>query len=217
MFGFWLPKPLRRSLYRVLVRPTKQGEFLVFPFAYHRGGKGYVVSRTLLKELDAPYWGHGDTAALVLSCALLLAAFLLPMLMLGLPVVIAAWLAYSWRRYQARLAGILPRARFGGLLLTRARYQLELASLLDRRTLGLGLGCTIAGAGLLGILTLIALQEGAHIGAGVLLVGMGASLMMARTLSFWLKKNAAAFQHSVHPGDAVDVPIPEVQEPTAEQ
>ena len=54
MYGFWLPRFLRRRVYQVVVRPTKQGEFLVFPFAWHRGGKGYALSRSLLKELDAP-------------------------------------------------------------------------------------------------------------------------------------------------------------------
>ncbi|MFN7902067.1 MAG: hypothetical protein ACK5O1_04440 [Holosporales bacterium] len=205
MYGFWLPKFLRRRVYQVLVRPTKQGEFLVFPFAWHRGGKGYALSLSLLKELNAPLLEPWDALPLALLGLSMPGAVLWWPLGLLVPLIIILWVRAFWRRYEARWQAILPRARFGGYLLTRSRFQLEFASLWQPREILIGLG--LAGAGMFVFLAALWGFEG--IVAKVLaLMGLLAAGMLTKGMINLHRWARDAFRASVSPYDPVDVPLP---------
>ena len=205
MYGFWLPRFLRRRVYQVVVRPTKQGEFLVFPFAWHRGGKGYALSRSLLKELDAPLLHAWDAAYLGILGVSLPGAVLWWPLGLLVPLVIALWVWAFWRRYEARWRGILPRARFGGYLLTKSRFNLEFSSLWQRGEIFTGL--SLAGVGALLCFAGAVRSEGLIVKTTFL----ASFIMMALLIKAFARIHRsaiAAFRTSVSPSDPVDVPLP---------
>jgi hypothetical protein len=215
MIVVWKPLRSKARHYRVIVRPTLKGEFLVFPFGYRRGGKGYVLSLTLKKELEMAGWFLLDTVLLTLVLVALFASVVIGMAGLGMTLIfLVCWQFTVLRRFEQRLARIIPRARPAPVRLTKDRYDLEYASQFSSMYL-LGL---IAGSGLLGVASVVAtlvLLNAQEFGWELLalLTFAGAAGAAWKGYTLWrLKKRAFAF--SVAAGDPVDIRLPE-QKPEA--
>jgi hypothetical protein len=218
MIVFWKPLRSKARHYRVIVRPTLKGEFLVFPFGYKRGGKGYVLSLTLKKELETAGWFLLDTVLLTLMLVALFASVIIGISGLGITaILLVCWQFTVLRRFEQRLARIIPRARPAPVRLTKDRYDLEYASQFSVRYL-LGL---IAGSGVLGIASVVAtlvLLDAQEFGYALLtlLTFAGAAWAAWKGYTLWrLKKRAFAF--SVAAGDPVDIGLPEQKPEVGEQ
>ena len=215
---FWKPLRSKARHYRVIVRPTLKGEFLVFPFGYKRGGKGYVLSLSLKNELERASWFLLDTVLLTAVLLALFSSIIVGMVGLGITVgLLVCWQFTVLRRFEQRLARIIPRARPAPVRLTKERYDLEYASQFSVRYL-LGL---IAGSGLLGIASVVAilvLLDAQEFGWALLALFTfaGAAFAAWKGYTLWrLKKRAFAF--SVMAGDPVDIGLPERKPEVGEQ
>lgn len=209
MIPFWQPRYVRRRAYRVMVRPTRQGEFLLFPDGWRKGGRGVILSRTLKNTLEASVWGVADGVFLgaVLLCLLL--GFVVGLVMLPVMLVLlVAWGLFDARRTEARLAEVAAKGRPAALRLSRERYELEYASQVSMREYM----ALLASGGVIGVSGAVLLMAGVVAGDGVqVLVAM--LLLPVGALGVWRgytfqRGKAKAFRHGVVAGDPIDLPLP---------
>lgn len=210
MIPFWQPRFARRRRYRVLVRPTRQGEFLVFPNRWHKGGRGVVLSRTLKNTLEAPVWGIADSVFLAGILLSLLLGFAVGFgMLLVMLVLAAAWGVFDARRLEARLADVTARGRPAVIRLTRERYELEYASQVNGREIA-ALLAGGAGVGIVGAVVLMAsvvAGDGLRVMLAMILLPLGTwAVWRGVVLRRW---KLEAFRHGVVAGDPIDVPLPE--------
>ena len=213
MIPFWQPRYVRRRRYRVLVRPTRQGEFLLFPDGWRKGGRGVVLSRTLKNTLEAPVWSVADGVFLgaVLLCLLLgfvVGLVLIPVML----VLVLVWGMFHARRAEARLAEIGAKGRPAALRLSRERYELEYASQVSAAEYW----ALLIGGGASGVVGAVLLMAGLVAGDALqvllaLVLVPGGALAVWRGYTFQRGK-ARAFRHGVVAGDPIDVPLPVAEE-----
>ncbi len=201
-----------RKAYRIRMRPTRQGEFLYFPYGWKKGGKGYLLSRSQKQRLEYPALHRYDTPLLVLAIGSCFLPFVIGLIgiipMLGFT---ALWYYLIQRRQERRQQQLLQEWRPAPLKMTKARYQLEYASQFSFKIL------TVVGIGLF-TLALIAVVQIVHhlftgqFGSGtalaVIILFLAVAMLTAFLKTYTLKK--VAFRTSVMAGDPADCPIPEV-------
>ena len=210
MLAFWWPRLWRRQHYRVLVRPTLQGEFLVFPHGWRRHGKGYLLSRTLKNRLEAPDWRWYDALILAACLGMLLLAFTLGWgTLAALAAMAAAWGWDMRRRYLKRVEEVTALGRFAGVVLSRARYELEYASQCKTGETAAALGFAMALGLAAGVGAGMTLKAGHAMGAALLAGVAAAACWGAARQRRLLKAGRQAYRFSVMAGDPVDMPLPE--------
>ena len=126
IYPFWMTARMRRHHYRVCVRPTRQGEFLIHPFAHKRGGVGYVATKSIKDQWEAPFM-HPTYIALIvgilISCLLLIVigGKTLPILVL----MIAGWRLKLKMDENKRFQALRPQMRLAPMTLSKKRYDID--------------------------------------------------------------------------------------------
>jgi len=217
IYPFWMTARMRRHHYRVCVRPTRQGEFLIHPFAHKRGGVGYVATKSIKDQWEAPFM-HPTYIALIvgilISCLLLIVidVVMLPILVL----MIAGWRLKLKMDENKRFQALRPQMRLAPMTLSKKRYDIEYASQYTDQELKKSIKqtlCMVIGA--CGLLIYFGLHSLWILGAiGVLAFG-GGVLYLARLITLKKRKHVS-FRYSLVAGDPVFIPIPEDDAPTSE-
>jgi hypothetical protein len=217
IYPFWMTARMRRHHYRVCVRPTRQGEFLIHPFAHKRGGVGYVATKSIKDQWEAPFM-HPTYIALIvgilISCLLLIVigVITLPILIL----MIAGWRLKLKMDENKRFLSLRPQMRLAPMTLSRKRYDLEYASQYTEQELKKSIKQTLVllvGVG--GLVVYCGLHNLWILGAmGVLALG-GCAVYLARLITL-KKRKGISFRYSLVAGDPVFIPIPEDDTATSE-
>ncbi len=217
IYPFWMTARMRRHHYRVCVRPTRQGEFLIHPFAYKRGGVGYVATKSIKDQWEAPFM-HPTYVALIvgilISCLLLvvIGVVTLPILVL----MIAGWRLKLKMDENKRFQSLRPHMRVAPMTLSRKRYDLECASQYTEQELKKSskqVLCLLIGVG--GLLVYCGLYSLWILGAIGVLAFWGCAVYLARLITL-KKRKRVSFRYSLVAGDPVFIPIPEEDTPTSE-
>ncbi len=210
IYPFWMTSRMRRHHYRVCVRPTRQGEFLIHPFAHKRGGVGYVVTKSVKDQWEAPFMHPTYVAIIVgilIACLLLvvIGVVTLPLLVM----MIAGWRLKLKLDENKRFQSLRPQMRLAPMTLSKKRYDIEYASQYSEKELNRSLKNTIALlAGLGAFSTLLGLY-GFWVCLGISLLPIaGYSVYLAR-LIILKKQKSTSFRYSLVAGDPVFIPIPD--------
>jgi hypothetical protein len=217
IYPFWMTSRMRRHHYRVCVRPTRQGEFLIHPFAHKRGGIGYVATKSIKDQWEAPFM-HPTYIALIvgilISCLLLIVIGIvtLPILIL----MIAGWRLKLKMDENKRFQALRPQMRLAPMTLSKKRYDIEYASQYTDQELKKSIQKTLGLLIILGVLLVVFSLQNVWLlwGIGVL-VFVGAGLYLARLITL-KKRKRISFRYSLVAGDPVFIPIPEDDTPTNE-
>jgi chromate transport protein ChrA len=217
IYPFWMTARMRRHHYRVCVRPTRQGEFLIHPFAHKRGGVGYVATKSIKDQWEAPFM-HPTYIALIvgilISCLLLIVigTVTLPILIL----MIAGWRLKLKMDENKRFQALRPQMRIAPMTLSKKRYDIEYASQYTEKELKNSIKknlCLLLGFG--GLLVVFALQAFWLLWTATFLIFLGCCLYLMRLFTL-KKRKLTSFRYSLVAGDPIFIPIPEDTIPISE-
>lgn len=217
IYPFWMTARMRRHHYRVCVRPTRQGEFLIHPFAHKRGGVGYVATKSIKDQWEAPFM-HPTYIALIvgilISCLLLIVigTVTLPILIL----MIAGWRLKLKMDENKRFQALRPQMRLAPMTLSKKRYDIEYASQYTDQELKKSIQQTLGLLIMLGVLLVVFSLQNFWLLLGIgVLVFVGFGLYLARLITL-KKRKLTSFRYSLVAGDPVFIPIPENDAPISE-
>lgn len=215
IYPFWMTARMRRHHYRVCVRPTRQGEFLIHPFAYKRGGVGYVATKSIKDQWEAPFM-HPTYIALIVG--ILIACLLLVIIgIVTLPILvfmIAGWRLKLQMDENKRFQTLRPQMRLAPMTLSRKRYDIEYASQYTEQELRQSLRQTLMIIAILGgLLGVLGAYQFWFVFALCGLVFGGFGLYLMRLLALKKRKHTS-FRYSLVAGDPVFIPIPDNEEET---
>jgi hypothetical protein len=217
IYPFWMTARMRRHHYRVCVRPTRQGEFLIHPFAHKRGGVGYVATKSIKDQWEAPFM-HPTYIALIvgilISCLLLIVigVVTLPILVL----MIAGWRLKLKMDENKRFQALRPQMRLAPMTLSKKRYDIEYASQYTDQELKKSIQQTLGLLIMLGVLLVVFSLQNFWLLLGIgVLVFVGFGLYLARLITL-KKRKLTSFRYSLVAGDPVFIPIPENDAPISE-
>ncbi len=218
MLLLWRPTPIKQRLYRIHTRATKQGEFLIFPYAYRRGGFGYIMGKTMKNRLEAPIGDNNDWLFIAGFLFLLIAGWLMQSLLLAIPAVAAVigWRYYTYYRYDQRLKSLASKVRIAPFKMTKQRYDMEFALQFEERSLKLALLASFI-VGTISITTLFASfgngNAWAMISGGV---GIVSACVVAFNVNNLMQHRKRALSLGVVAGEIFDLPIPKPPRHVAE-
>jgi hypothetical protein len=217
IYPFWMNARMRRHHYRVCVRPTRQGEFLIHPFGYKRGGVGYVATKSIKDQWEAPFM-HPTYIALIIG--ILIACFLLMTIgIVTLPILvfmIAGWQLKLKMDENKRFQALRPQMRLAPMTLSRKRYDIEYASQYTEQELGQSLRQTLSIMVILGALLGIFTVYGFWFLWGLCTLAFGGLGLHLGRLWALKKRKHISFRYSLVAGDPVFIPIPEENAPNKE-
>jgi hypothetical protein len=217
IYPFWMTARMRRHHYRVCVRPTRQGEFLIHPFAHKRGGVGYVATKSIKDQWEAPFM-HPTYIALIvgilISCLLLIVidVVMLPILVL----MIAGWRLKLKMDENKRFQALRPQMRLAPMTLSKKRYDIEYASQYTDQELKKSIQQTLGLLIMLGVLLVVFSLQNFWLLLGIgVLVFVGFGLYLARLITL-KKRKLTSFRYSLVAGDPGFIPIPENDAPLSD-
>lgn len=210
IYPFWMTARMRRHHYRVCVRPTRQGEFLIHPFGYNQGGVGYVATKSIKDQWEAPFM-HPTYIALivgiVLACLLLIVIGIITLPVLVL--MIAGWRLKLKMDENKRFQSLRPQMRLAPMTLSRKRYDIEYASQYTQEELTKSLQKTLFIMVVLGVLIGVFGVYHHWILCALFALGFAGFGVYLGRLLVLKKRKQMSFRYSLVAGDPVFIPIPE--------
>ncbi|MFM7621755.1 MAG: hypothetical protein ACKO57_02095 [Alphaproteobacteria bacterium] len=210
IYPFWMTARMRRHHYRVCVRPTRQGEFLIHPFGYNRGGVGYVATKSIKDQWEAPFM-HPTYIALivgiVLACLLLIVIGIITLPVLVL--MIAGWRLKLKMDENKRFQSLRPQMRLAPMTLSRKRYDIEYASQYTQEELTKSLQKTLFIMVVLGVLIGVFGVYHHWVLCALFALGFAGFGGYLGRLLVLKKRKQMSFRYSLVAGDPVFIPIPE--------